>query len=104
MTRPRRFDVLLPALIALAGAVEIIVVGYQPRWPSVGAFLLAAGVVSRARVAPLMVPPLTAAIFALTPLLGGTAVAQHSRGTTATGRSPRPMTWSMTSSSVHAAT
>lgn len=71
MIRPCRFDVLLPALIALAGAVEIIVVGYQPRWPGVGAFLLAAGVVSRARVAPLMVPPLTAAIFALTPLLGG---------------------------------
>ena len=69
--RPVRFDLLLPALIALAGAVEIIVVGYQPRWPDVGAFLLAAGVVSRAPAAPLMVPPLTAAIFALTPLLGG---------------------------------
>ena len=71
MIRPRRLDVLLPALIALAGVVEIIVVGYQPRWPGVGAFLLAAGGVSRARVAPLMVPPLTAAVFALTPLLGG---------------------------------
>jgi hypothetical protein len=71
MIRPCRSGVLLPALIALAGAVEIIVVGYQPRWPGVGAFLLAAGVVSRARVAPLMVPPLTAAVFALTPLLGG---------------------------------
>jgi len=71
MIRPRRLDVLLPALIALAGVVEIIVVGYQPRWPDVGAFVLAAGVVSRARVAPLVVPPLMAAIFALTPLLGG---------------------------------
>jgi signal transduction histidine kinase len=69
--RPGRLDVLLPVLIALAGVVEIIVVGYQPRWPSVGAFLLAAGVASRARVASLVVPPLTAAIFALTPLLGG---------------------------------
>ena len=69
--RPRRLDLLLPALIALAGAVEILVAGYQPRWPGVGAFLLAAGVVSRARAAPLIVPPLTAVIFALTPLLGG---------------------------------
>jgi hypothetical protein len=69
--RPVRFDLLLPALIALAGVVEIIVVGYQPRWPDIGAFLLAAGVVSRGRVAPLVVPPLMAATFALTPLLGG---------------------------------
>jgi len=71
IVRPVRFDLLLPALIALAGAVERIVVGYQLRWPDVGAFVLAAGVVSRARATPLMVPPLTAAIFALTPLLGG---------------------------------
>ena len=69
--RPVRLDLLLPALIALAGAVEIIVAGDQPRWPGVGAFLLAAGVVSRARAAPLVVPPLMAVIFALTPLLGG---------------------------------
>lgn len=71
--RPVRLDVLLPALIALAGAVEVIVAGDQPRWPGVAAFALAAGVVSRARAAPLVVPPLMAVIFALTPLLGGEA-------------------------------
>lgn len=70
IVRPVRLDLFLPVLIALAGTVEIIVVGYQPRWPDVGVYVLAAGVVSRTRVAPLVVPPLTAAIFALTPLLG----------------------------------
>jgi signal transduction histidine kinase len=61
---------LLPALIAVCGAVEILGAGYQPWWLTVGVFLLAAGVLSMARVAPLVVPPVVAAIYATTPLLG----------------------------------
>ena len=44
--------------------------GYQPRWLGLGTFLVAAGVLSFARVAPVAVPPVVAAIFAATPLLG----------------------------------
>ena len=68
--RPRRLDLLLPALIALVGAVEIVAAGYQPRWLGLGTFLLAASVVSVARLLPLAVPPVVAGIFAVTPLLG----------------------------------
>ena len=68
--RPRRLDLLVPALIALVGAVEIVAAGYQPRWLGLGTFLLAAGVVSFTRLAPLAVPPVVAGIFAATPLLG----------------------------------
>jgi signal transduction histidine kinase len=68
--RPGRLDLLLPALIALVGAVEIVAAGYQPRWLGLGTFLLAASVVSVARLLPLAVPPVVAGIFAVTPLLG----------------------------------
>ena len=54
----------------MVGAVEIVVAGYQPRWLGLGTFLVAAGVLSFARVAPVAVPPVVAAIFAATPLLG----------------------------------
>jgi signal transduction histidine kinase len=68
--RPRRLDLLLPTLIALVGAVEIVAAGYQPRWLGLGTFFLAAGVLSVARLAPLAVPPVVAGIYAATPLLG----------------------------------
>jgi signal transduction histidine kinase len=68
--RPRRLDLLLPALIALVGAVEIVASGYQPRWLALGSFLLAASVVSLSRLLPLAVPLLVAGIYAVTPLLG----------------------------------
>jgi signal transduction histidine kinase len=68
--RPRRLDPLLPALIALVGAVEILAAGYQPRWLGLGTFLLAASVVSVGRLLPLAVPPVVAGIYAATPLLG----------------------------------
>jgi signal transduction histidine kinase len=68
--RPRRLDLLPPALIALVGAVEIVAAGYQPRWLGLGTFLLASGVVSVGRLLPLAVPPVVAGIYAATPLLG----------------------------------
>jgi signal transduction histidine kinase len=72
MRRPRlrRFDLLLPSLIALVGAVEVVVAGYQPWCLACGLFLLGAGVLSLARIMPLVVPVVVAVIYASTPLFG----------------------------------
>jgi hypothetical protein len=61
---------LLPALIAVVGALEILAAGYQPGWLGLATFLLAAALLAFARPAPLAVPPVVAGIFAVTPLLG----------------------------------
>jgi hypothetical protein len=67
--RLRHFDPLLPALIGLVGVAEIVA-GYEPRWLTVGTYLLAAGVLALARMVPLAVPLLVTGIYATTPLLG----------------------------------
>jgi signal transduction histidine kinase len=69
-SHPRPVDLLLPALIAGVGVAEVLAAGYEPLVPAIGTFLLAAAVLSFARPAPLVVPPLVAAIYAVAPLLG----------------------------------
>jgi signal transduction histidine kinase len=69
-SRPRRSDLLLPALIGLVGVVEIAAAGYSPVWLALATYLLAAAVLCAGRFAPLAVPLLVTAIYALTPLLG----------------------------------
>jgi signal transduction histidine kinase len=68
--RPRRSDLLLPALLGAVGAVEIMAAGYDPVWLTLGAYLLAAALIGAARLAPLAAPPLVTAIYATGPLLG----------------------------------
>ncbi|MGH3129999.1 MAG: histidine kinase [Gaiellaceae bacterium] len=70
MSRLRRSDLLLPALLGLVGGVEIAVAGYDPIALALGSYLLAAVVLSAARFVPLAVPLLVTAIYATTPLLG----------------------------------
>lgn len=67
---PRRLDLLVPALIAVVGAVETIAAGYEPLWIALGAILLAAGVLSFARLLPLVVPLLVTTVYAVAPLAG----------------------------------
>lgn len=68
--RMRRSDLALPALIGVVGAVEITTAGYDPLWIAVPTYALAAAVLAIGRFAPLAVPLLVTAIYALTPLLG----------------------------------
>jgi signal transduction histidine kinase len=62
--------VLLPAVVAVAGTVETVTVGYQPRLLTCATFLLGAVVLAFARSAPLAVPLLATAVYAAAPLLG----------------------------------
>ena len=68
--RIRRSDCVLPALIGIVGAVEIVAGGYEPRWVALGMYWLAAGVLCARRIAPLVMPPAVATLYALTPLVG----------------------------------
>ena len=68
--RIRRSDVLLPGVLALFAAVEITAEGHGPLPLTIGTYWLAAGVVVARRRAPLAVPLLVAAIYALGALLG----------------------------------
>ena len=61
---------LLPAVLALIGAVEIAAEGHRPLLLTIGTYWLAAGVVVARRRAPLAVPLLVGAIYALAALLG----------------------------------
>jgi signal transduction histidine kinase len=70
ISRPRPVDVLLPAVVAVAGTVETVTVGYQPRLLTCATFLLGAVVLAFARSAPIAVPLLVTAIYAAAPLLG----------------------------------
>jgi signal transduction histidine kinase len=66
----KRSDLLLPALIGLVGAVEIVAAGYKPVWLTLATYLLAAAVLGASRFAPLAVPLVITAIYATAPLLG----------------------------------
>ncbi len=68
--RIRRSDLLLPGLFGLLGTVEIAVQGYRPLGVALGTYWLAALVLCARRLAPLAMPLLVAAIYALTPVLG----------------------------------
>ncbi|MBA3380314.1 MAG: hypothetical protein H0T97_00400, partial [Actinobacteria bacterium] len=68
--RIRRSDVLLPGVLALFAAVEITAEGHGPLPLTIGTYWLAAGVVVARRRAPLAVPLLVGAIYALAALLG----------------------------------
>jgi hypothetical protein len=58
----RRSDLLLPALIGVVGAVEIVAAGYEPVWLTLATYLLAAAILGAGRLAPLVVPPLVTSI------------------------------------------
>ena len=66
----RRSDVIVPGLLGIVGAVEIVGAGYRPVWVTLGTYWLAAAVLCGRRAAPLVMAPAVAAIYALTPLLG----------------------------------
>jgi signal transduction histidine kinase len=68
--RPGRIDLLLPAALAVVGMVEIATAGYRPLAPALFTYVLAAGALSLARAAPLVVTPIVTSIYALTPLIG----------------------------------
>ncbi len=68
--RVRRVDLLLPAALAVVGAIEIAAAGYTPVAPALTTYLLAAGALSLARTMPLAPPLLVTSIYALTPLSG----------------------------------
>jgi signal transduction histidine kinase len=70
LSRLRRSDLLVPALIGVVGAVEIGAAGYDPVWLALGTYLLAASVLCAGRLAPRAVPLLVTAIYATGPLLG----------------------------------
>jgi len=70
MSRLRRSDLLVPALIGVVGAAEIVAAGYDPVWLTLATYLLAAAALCGGRFAPLGVPPLVTAIYATAPLLG----------------------------------
>ena len=57
----RRTDVALPAVVAVAGTAEIVVLDVGPLWASLATFWLGALVLAAARVVPLAVAPLAAA-------------------------------------------
>ena len=64
------FDLVVPAVIALAGTVEILAAGYQPVVPALATFLLASALLIWVRRRPLATPPLVALVYATTPLFG----------------------------------
>jgi len=68
--RIRRSDLVLPGLFGVLGTIEIVVQGYRPLAVALGTFWLAALVLCARRLAPLAMPLLVAAIYALTPALG----------------------------------
>ena len=70
LSRLRRSDLLVPALLGVVGAVEIGAAGYDPVWLVLGTYLLAAVLLGAGRFAPLAVAPLVTAIYATGPLLG----------------------------------
>jgi signal transduction histidine kinase len=74
MSRLRRSDLLVPALIGVVGAAEIVAAGYDPAWLTLGTYLIAAGALCAVRFTPLAVPPLVTAIYATAPLLGAGVV------------------------------
>jgi signal transduction histidine kinase len=61
---------VLPALFGIAGTVEMAVQGYRPLWVGLATYWLAILVLCVRRLAPLAMPLLVAAIYALTPVLG----------------------------------
>jgi signal transduction histidine kinase len=66
----RPLDLLPPALIAIAGTVELAWYGYGPLWASIPVFWLEAGVLCARRRAPLAMPVTVAAIAVAAELLG----------------------------------
>jgi len=68
--RIRRSDLVLPGLFGALGTVEIAAQGYRPLAVALGTYWLAAFVLCARRAAPLAMPLLVAAIYALTPVLG----------------------------------
>jgi signal transduction histidine kinase len=68
--RVRRSDAIVPGLLGIVGAVEIVGAGYRPLWVTLGTYWLAAAVLCGRRAAPLVMAPAVAAIYALTPILG----------------------------------
>jgi len=74
--RIRRSDVLLPALLGVFGAVEIAAGGHGPLLLAIGSYWLAAGVLVVRRAAPLAVPLLVGAIYALAAVSLGSDVAE----------------------------
>ena len=68
--RIRRSDLVLPGLFGALGTVEIVSQGYRPLAVALGTYWLAALVLCARRLAPLAMPLLVAAIYALTPVLG----------------------------------
>jgi hypothetical protein len=69
-TRLRRVDLVVPAALAVVGVVEIAAAGYAPLVPGLATYVLGAGALSLARVAPLALAPMVTSLYALTPLLG----------------------------------
>ena len=68
--RIRRSDLLLPALLGIAGTVELAVKGYAPVAVGLATYWLAILVLCARRALPLAMPLLVGGIYALTPVLG----------------------------------
>ena len=68
--RVRRSDALVPGMLWIVGAVEMVGGGYAPLWLGLATYSLAVGALWARRAAPLAVPPAVGAIYALTPVLG----------------------------------
>ena len=68
--RVLRSDALVPGVLGIVGAVELVGGAYDLLWVGLAMYWLAAGALCARRGAPLAVPLAVGAIYALTPVLG----------------------------------
>jgi signal transduction histidine kinase len=68
--RLRRSNALLPGVLAVIGAVEIVAGGHHPLILALGSYWVAAGILCARRVAPLAMAPAVGLVYAVTPAVG----------------------------------
>ena len=68
--RVLRSDALVPGVLGIVGAIELVGGAYDLLWVGLALYWLAAGALCARRGAPLAVPLAVGAIYALTPVLG----------------------------------
>lgn len=97
--RPGRLELLLFAVFAAGGSAEIAALGFEAAPVGIATYVLAAAALLLTRTAPLALPPLTVAVYALAPL-AGFDVSQPaawlpllSFACFAAGAGPRPARW-----------
>ncbi len=67
---PRPIDVLVPAVVGLAGTIEMVLVGYAALPVGLATYWLAAVALCARRLVPFAMPLVVAGLYALTPVLG----------------------------------